>query len=407
MTSPVSARSETADPFAAQERQRAVRLLLRHPFVTDRQPDAETFALVRRHGAWLQAWFRDQLGYRLAVETEQARLHKRPAPHPLPRPARSRSGAPFERRRYTLLCLLLAALERTEMQTVLTALAEEVKVLAAAEPRIAAVDFERYAERQAFVDALRFLVDLDVLRLTDGDDSAFLDRSGDALYDVDGRRLAQVLSTTVPPSLVAGAGLDPEALVAEVYPPTDEGRNLRIRHRLMRQLLEEPVLARRHLEAAEEAYLTSQRHYLLRQIATATGLPVEVRAEGLAVIDAQGEMTDLAFPATGTLAHAALLLADLLAAPGRAAPAGRVTVPHATLQEEVAGLVARYGRHWSRAYREAPRRLLADALERLAAMGLVVVRAEGVEPLPPCARFRAAALPARRDESSETGGLFD
>ena len=64
----------------AEEQRRAVRLLLAHPFVSDERPDPDTFALVRRHARELQRWFAEQLGYRLVVDTELARLHKCPAP---------------------------------------------------------------------------------------------------------------------------------------------------------------------------------------------------------------------------------------------------------------------------------------------------------------------------------------
>ena len=85
-----------AASLLAEEQRRAVRLLLAHPFVSDAMPDPETFALVRRHARELQRWFAEQLGYRLTVETELARLHKRPAPGARPRPLRTESGLAIE-----------------------------------------------------------------------------------------------------------------------------------------------------------------------------------------------------------------------------------------------------------------------------------------------------------------------
>ncbi|MFL6199867.1 MAG: DUF2398 family protein, partial [Thermoanaerobaculia bacterium] len=84
----------------AEEQQRAVRLLLAHPFVTDSRPDPEAFSFVRRHARELQRWFAEQLGYRLVVDSELARLHKRPAPGARLRPLRTQSQAPFDPRRY-------------------------------------------------------------------------------------------------------------------------------------------------------------------------------------------------------------------------------------------------------------------------------------------------------------------
>ncbi|MGD2115396.1 MAG: TIGR02678 family protein [Acidobacteriota bacterium] len=394
-----------------EERRRAVRLLLARPLVTDTglgPYEQETFALVRRHERWLAGWFADLLGYRLVVEPELARLHKRPAPDARPRPARSPSGTAFDPRRYALLCLVLAALETMDLQTVLSELAEKVQVLAASEEGVAPFELDRHAERQAFVDAVRFLVDLGILALTDGDDTAFVQGHGDALYDVHARPLAQVLAAPVPPSLADG----PWELSRESYPETDEGANRRTRHRLMRRLVEEPVLYLDGLDEAERAYLTSQRHYLTHQAHDATGLEVEVRREGLAAVDPAGRLTDLTFPAPGTVAHAALLVAEELARHGRSEldggrsedargrPLAEPTIPRTAVEAFLERAAERHSGLWSKRFTEEPggiARLAGEALERLEAMGLAELRPEGAVPLPALARYEAREVPERDD----------
>jgi uncharacterized protein (TIGR02678 family) len=392
--SPLAGGSGEGEERLRAERQQAARLLLASPFLADDGADPQLFALVRRHGRWLQTWFAEQLGYRLVLDTELARLHKRPAPGARLRPLRTRSGAPFSPRHYALGCLVLAALERMEVQTTLSDLAAQARVLAGSEEGVRDFDLDRYAERLAFVEAVRWLVDLGVLRLADGDEASFVEGRGDALYDVHGRRLTQLLAASIPPALAA----EPEDLAAETYPATDEGANRRLRHRLMRRLVEEPVLYFADLEPAELAYVTSQRHYLLRQVAEATGMTVEVRREGLAAVDPEERLSDLAFPSSGTVSHAALLLAEYLAA--RARPGGHggdgseagVAVPFGELASVLADLITRYGRFWSQRYREEPGRLLAEALERLERMGLVELEPEGVVPRPAVARLRPEEL---------------
>ena len=394
-----------ADALVREERQRAVRLLLRHPFVTDEKPDPMAFSLVRRHEAELRRWFREQLGYRLVVDHEQARLFKRRPPGNLSRPVATRTDKSFDRRRYSLLCLILAALERLEVQTILSALAEEVKDLAAAADAplgdgrrgVAPFEPESFSERQCFVDAVRYLVDLGVLKEADGDDTAFVRGQGDVLYDVDARRLARMLASPVPPSLAAG----PESLNDEVYPPTEEGRNLRIRHRLMRRLVEDPVLYFDDLGEDERAYVTWQRAYLIRQVEEWTGLAVEVRREGMAAIDVEGRLSDVTFPSTSNVAHAALLFADELAGRLRDSESSEEvsrqdapprTVPRGELVETAWQVFRRH--HWAKVYREDPagaERLLDDALAYLSSLGLVRERPEGVEPLAAIARYRVAA----------------
>ncbi len=409
-----------AEALVRAERCKAVRLLLRHPFITEARPDPDVFALVRRHQAELRGWFREQLGYRLVVDHEQARLFKRRPPGALPRPVRTRYGRAFDRRRYSLLCLVLAALERSEVQTILSVLAEEVKLLAAATGGVAPLDLERSAERRCFVDAVRHLVALGVLQETDGDDTAFVrggagnagggaGSAGDVLYDVDSRRLARMLAAPVPPSLAAG----PEALAEETYPPTEDGKNLAVRHRLMRRLVEEPVLYFDDLAADERAYLSWQRAYLIRGVEQWTGLSVEVRREGLAAIDADGRLSDVTFPSTSNAAHAALLFADELAHRLRAADGAGLraadgaglrdadddaeegkprAVPRGELLEFADRLFA--SRRWGKAYLEAAsgaELLLDHALAYLASLGLVRRLPEGVLPLPAIARYRVAA----------------
>jgi uncharacterized protein (TIGR02678 family) len=375
----------------AEEQRRAVRLLLAHPFVSDERPDPDTFALVRRHARELQRWFAEQLGYRLVVDTELARLHKRPAPGARLRPLRTQSQTPWNSRRYALLCLVLAALERIEVQTVLSELAGQVALLAASEEGVRSFDLESFGERQAFVDVVRWLVDQGVLSLADGEDTAFVEGRGDALYDLHSRRLAQLLSAPVP---AAEPEEGAELAGSDVYPDTEEGANRRVRHRLMRRLVEEPVLYLERLEEledAERAYLTSQRHYLLGQVASRTGLAVEVRREGFAAIDPEGRLSDLAFPSTGTLSHAALLLAGYLAERARAAPDPATAVPEEDLAACLEGLLARYGHLWSKRSREEPGRLLAEAVELLEQMGLAARRGGGVVALPAVARFAVTA----------------
>ena len=393
MTLDVTRGHSQADAITVEQRQQCVRLLLRHPLIHDRGPQAEGFVLVRRHGAWLGEFFAEQLGYRLVVEPSLARLRKRPVPSDAPRPLSTRSRAPFDRRRYTLFCLVLAALEDVEVQTTLTALAEQVKLHSTEVAGCAALDLDRHAERQAFVDVVRSLVDVGVLRLTDGDDADFVGGQGDALYDVDPRLRAQMLACSVPPSVAATAA----ALAADPYADTDAGANRRARHQLMRRLLEEPVLYADELDDREATYLASQRHALLSQVVAATGADVEVRAEGIAVVDPAGDLTDLRFPTAGTESHAALLLGQRLLAHARAAGNAAAPMARSELRAALDELAQHYRAYWSKAACKdsvSRSRLFEDALGRLEALRLVRSTPEGVVALPALGRFR---LPDREE----------
>src|SRR5437660_11121595 len=73
---PLGARLEQATIL---ERQRALRTLLQHPLLSIDGPNAQEFALVRRHAGWLQDWLTRNPRWRLQVDSELVRLRKTPA----------------------------------------------------------------------------------------------------------------------------------------------------------------------------------------------------------------------------------------------------------------------------------------------------------------------------------------
>jgi uncharacterized protein (TIGR02678 family) len=199
------------------------------------------------------------------------------------------------------------------------------------------------------------------------------------------------------PSTV-NAATTPERLAAltqETSPATEDGRNRAIRHSLTRRLLDDPVLYYDDLSEAERSYLDRQRGLLLRRLTDATGLVAEARGEGIALLDPTGEATDLGMPEEGTDGHATLLLAEFLAERLRAGQAGRNRagqagpVPVQLLVKHMAGLAVAHRGHWRKGVTEpgADRALTAQAVRRLAALGLVQETPDGVTPLPALARF--------------------
>jgi hypothetical protein len=99
------------------------------------------------------------------------------------------------------------------------------------------------------------------------------------------------------------------------------------------------------------------------RLCEATGLVAEQRAEGLALADETGSLTDVAMPAEGTDAHVTLLVAEYLANRSRghavagADEAGAFTgVPGHEIADFIRQARERYGRYWrSRRGSPAPR----------------------------------------------------
>jgi uncharacterized protein (TIGR02678 family) len=396
--------SGPASLLARQEREevaRGVRLLLVHPLITVRTRP-EDFDLVRRRRHAIAGWFGQHCGWRLQVEplAGYARLDKvRAEPDPS-RPARRlrSSRAPFDRRRYTLLCVLAAELLAGPVTTI-GLLADRVVQATAADAVLTRFDTASRAERMAYVDALRLLEHHGVLRAVDGASESFVEHAdAKVLYQVDTTLLMRLLAAPVAPSRLpepaAGGDLDSwlAALLHEsrygdagerggathhgAGAATPRQRELWLRHSIVRRLVDDPVVYRGDLSPSQRRYLATPAGLeRVRQACAQAGFELEERAEGLMAIDPDAIATDGRFPDdagnAGNARIAALLLLDTVTA----APAG---VTAEQLRLAARRLLDRFP-SWAKAYRseDGARRLADDALAVLRAFGLVDVLPPG------------------------------
>jgi uncharacterized protein (TIGR02678 family) len=368
------------------QRRVALRALLAKPLLIA-DTDGEVLVLIRRHVTELREWLNRETGWRLVADSETARLFKTAttlsdASHP----ARGHNKEPFGRRRYVTLCLALSALARADAQTTLGSLADDV-LTAAAEPELAAAGFtltlDSRADRSDLVAVIRLLLGWGVLIRVAGDEDAYLAAGTDVLYDVRRPVLGVLLSGSRGPSTI-GAGTLSErlaGLTAEPLVESDDLRNQALRRRLTRRLLEDPVVYYDELDDDERAYLLSQRHAITRRIEEATGLVPEMRAEGIAMVDPDDELTDVRMPEQRTDGHVTLLVAEYLARRERATA------------DELHGFVRRaavqHAGYWRKGVTEpgAETELLAIALDKLSALRLVQVDGHVVRSRPAIARF--------------------
>jgi uncharacterized protein (TIGR02678 family) len=237
----------------------ALRALLMMPLMTSSHSD---FAAVRRSAEALREWFAREAGWNLHIERDCARLYKRPA-----NLLDATRGLPdYDRRRYVLLCLACAVLERADPQITLRVLGDRLLTLAT-EPTLASRGFtftlQAPHERRELVAVCRTLLELGVLLRVAGDEEGYVRYSADgaehlndALYDVQRRVLAGVLAAVRGPSTwpseEAPLGIDQRlhALVAEHVPDSDEGRRTAVRRDLTRRLLDDPVVYIDSLDSA-------------------------------------------------------------------------------------------------------------------------------------------------------------
>ncbi|WP_081063183.1 TIGR02678 family protein [Burkholderia stagnalis] len=376
------------------------------------------FASVRRQADKLREWFARETGWTLVVEREGARLYKRPSDTGDP----TRGLPNFDRRRYVLLCLACAVLERTDSQTTLRELGERVMELAA-DTTITGRSFSfalaSASERRELVTVCRLLLDLGVLTRVAGDEDDFIHSQvgpeADALYDIQLRALSGMLAAARGPSTwLAGqtpTSLDERlhALVSEHVPENEDGRRTAIRHALSRRLLDDPVVYLDSLRADELNYFVNQRGPMATRLCDATGLVAEQRAEGLALTD-DGTLTDIAMPAEGTEGHVTLLVAEYLATRFREGQTTGITTV-AAVTAFIREATDRHGRLWRKSAREpgAEAELTEIALERLSGLHLVECVGGSVRPLPAISRFAIGELDVRQSrrgsEPPKTGAI--
>jgi len=419
---PVPPARPQANQLVIAEREdiaRGIRVLLASPILTAAARPAD-FDVVRRRRDPLTKWFDYFCGWRLVVEPRAgyARLAKVRGAVDASRPARRlRSGsAPFDRRRYVLLCVVAAELLATPVTTI-GLLADRVAQATATDPQLPTMDTASRAERMAFVDALRLLESYGAVQVLDGTTEAFVDSTtAKVLYRVDTTLVMRLIAAPNGPSRMSAPAADPDAQLAELtresrYGPLDSEsgeqtpvqRTLALRHSVFRRLLDDPVVHRDDLTDAEIGYLSSPTgRQLLRRAADEAGMVLEERAEGWLFVDVDALATDGRFPDDGSHAKvAALALLDRLNATS-------IGVAPEQLTMDIDALLRRFPR-WAKAHQDEDgrRRLRDTALDVLEQFGLVRRAGPLVQVRPAAARYALAGIQARAstDEQHPEDGI--
>ncbi|MGW4766576.1 TIGR02678 family protein [Nocardia sp. NPDC004278] len=299
------------DSLALDNYQRAARVILANHLITRTFPDRIALPLIRRWATELREDLAELFGYRLEVTETTARLFPVVDRLDSGKPARAVTERVFDRRRYAYLALALAALGRAGDQITLSELADQV---AAYTGRVDGLELspDRAADRDAFVDAVGWLAHRGALTLADGDAGGWAadPEAGEALYDID---RPVVFALFRPPRalqhLHSVSGLLTEDAMA--HGPAANAAAADAARRVRRGLVERPVVYADDLAYHERPLLMQDR--VVADVELFTGLRAERRAEGVALIDVSGRLSDIRFPGTGTLAQVALLLVGEIA----------------------------------------------------------------------------------------------
>lgn len=372
------------------ERRNVLRSLLLSPLITKQQrPDL--FKLILKHKDFVSNWYMRNLGWSLSVFPQDgfARLFKVSSKPDSSRGALTeRNSTVFNVRRYVLMCISLAVIDNFGIQFTLNNLASKVIKLSAESDIIKTFDPTRRSERSALVDGLKWLINVGVLFAWEQHHKEYkVSGEGDALYEVNNRVLGQLIVTSKHPSLAT----DRDELEVENYPETEEGKDLAMKHAVMRRLAEDPVLYYEELGEDELEWLSRKRRMVSKLLSEDLGLAVESRKEGIAAIDPDGTLTDNRFPhGFSTLKHASLLLCEHLSSLVKE----KETHVREFAMEDVViiveSMIDDYGKlcGWKQGYLTGDAQVLTyDIVEFLCGFRLARVEDNSLIPLPAMARF--------------------
>ncbi|MGT2455464.1 TIGR02678 family protein [Cupriavidus basilensis] len=413
---PESAGQRLAERQQAHQREEfriALRGLLMTPLM---QPDHEAFPAVRRQQAALRDWLSRETGWVLKVSRSGARLNKLPAE--LNNATRGLPG--YSRYRYALLCLTGAVLVSTQSQITLQIICDKL-TRRAEEPAMASCGFRfdltTRHDRLHLVHVCRTFLSIGVLARVHGDEERFVnEENADVLYDVNRWMLAELLAAVRGPStwLRADAPISVadriHSLVRDFSFDTEDARRTAIRHHIARRLLDDPVVYAATLDGETSSYFTNQRGPMAARLSEATGMTAELRAEGVALVDEPGLMTDVQIRGNGTHGHVTMLVAEYLRARhftvAKTAAGHSNTTAMFTYARDVGAFIRRaaleHGKLWRKDAREpgAEESLAEMAICRLEQLNLVEWRGGGIYPLPALARFKLGSTEVTKKSRS-------
>lgn len=302
---PERARRRRWAPEASAETAAVLRLLAVRTWLVSGRDD-EAIAAVRRNLPSVRDAL-SRLGWVLVVERDLVRLRKSP---PARRAAWAADGpTPLQA---SWFFLLVAGAESVAPRVGLAQLVTAARA-AAAEAGLAVT--HDIAERRAIVRALHMLDERGVVVRVEGELEGFVeDENAPVLLAVHHSRLVHVIANYAP----GDPAQDPGAWLDQVEREPDAARRMR------RRLVDDAVVHLVDLDAAEADWLSRRvRGDDGGPLAAAFGLRLERRAEGAAFVVPEDafrylhELGRAAFPAPGTVPHAALLLADVAATDGK------------------------------------------------------------------------------------------
>ena len=249
----------------------ALTLLLENYWIL-REDKTDQYHLIRQYEPVLRTYFFEKCGWRLIQNPLFYKLEKIPS-----EPKTWMGILGFQQPRdYVLLCCILAFSEENSVddQFLLSDLCESILALYPREAELGeGLNWENYDHRRSLVRALKFAVDVGVIRLVDGDSEQFaMSRDSEALYEV--TIMARYFLRTYPSDLHQYQSLQELLSVEHFDEEATIGTGRRVR--VYRQLLLNPAYNVSDARPEDFAYLRAMHKRLREELESHTGLQFEL-----------------------------------------------------------------------------------------------------------------------------------
>jgi len=325
-----------------------------------RAKEPEVYQAIRERENILKEYVLDKLGYQLIVHRHFVKLEKIPA-----EPQAWMGIEEFQQPRdYAILCCVLAYLESLDAdeQFLLSDLCTEVKALY---PGEVTLDWRNYEHRKSLVRVLQFVTNLGMLKVVDGDTGSFNNaEEAEVLYEAS--VVARYFMRTYPKDLAQFHSQE-ELLAADLIAGDEEVTGARRRHRIYRQLLLTPAMYKHPGEDPDFLYLRNMRARLQDDLDKHTGLQLELYRQTAMLVAPEPRAHLTLFPDQKSICDLALQLSayvreERLHGRRQLDEQGRLVLSEVEFVQAVKACQQKYGRGWSKQYREG---LLKDTAAEL------------------------------------------
>ena len=315
-----------------------------------REKEPQIYQQIRLRENVLKNFFLDKMGLNLIVHRQFIKLEK------FPLEAEPWMGINnfLQVRDYVLFSCLMAFLEgkNVDEQFLLSDLCEELKSIFPSQEEL---DWTHYEHRKSLVRVLQTATDLDLVRTVDGDITDFsYSENNEVLYEVP--LVARYFLRSFPKDLTAFKGIEDFLNIEDLN--TEEQTGVKRRQRVYRKLFLTPVMYSNGNNDPDFLYLRNYRNRIREDVEKLSDFKFELfRNAALLTADEKKAVYTL-FPDNKAISDIVLQFATLVREEKEQEEIplqydGTLRLTKADFQKWVGKCKEKYGKGWSKQYREA------------------------------------------------------